>query len=270
MVQLQPSTIYLLNECYKFNMSYVLTTAGGKIIVVDGGRKEDYPQLIEYIGGRTVEGWFLTHPHVDHITAFMDMIDNHRDEFELKAVYYNFHTKEFIAEHEPVNNKMMEMWEEFKPKIADISVIPQVGDIIEIDDFKIEILFAPDVTVTKNATNCSSMVFMIDNGNRKILFLGDLGPWGGDRLLQTKADKLKCDIVQMSHHGHLCCDFDVYLMADPEICMWNCEEWLYNEADRLQVERRWGTMHTRRWMDLLNVKKHYVTKDGTQAIPINY
>jgi len=268
MVELKNSTIYMLNECYKFNMSYVIVTGNGKIIVVDGGRPQDYPQLIEYIGGRTVDAWFLTHPHVDHITAFMDIIDNHRDEVDIKKVYYNFHTTEFIAEHEPVNIKMLQMWDEIKPKIADISVVPQVGDIITVDDFSIEILFTADTSITKNATNCSSMVFMMNNGRKKILFLGDLGPWGGDKLLQTKYKELKCDIVQMSHHGHLCCDFDVYLMASPEICMWNCEEWLYNEADTLQVERRWGTMHTRKWMELLGVKKHYVTKDGTQEIPI--
>lgn len=37
---------------------------------------------------------------------------------------------------------------------------------------------------------------------------------------------------------------------------------------KMQRERMYGTAVTRRWMDILGVKRHYVTKDGTNVIEI--
>ena len=60
--------------------------------------------------------------------------------------------------------------------------------------------------------------------------------------------------------------------------MWCCADWLYNEPEipvyfpplETRVAQRrvrlYGTAVTRRWMDSLGVKTHYVTKDGTNTI----
>ena len=98
-------------------------------------------------------------------------------------------------------------------------------------------------------------------------------------ILQS-AHKLKADIVQMAHHGHMNCSMEVYAAIMPEACMWNCRDWLYAEPeepkyldDGEDLRRRgrirmYGTAVTRQWMDILGVKKHYVTKDGTQSIEL--
>lgn len=70
----------MLDERGSFGMSFVIRTEHGKLIVVDGGMTEDTGHLLEYIGGQRVAAWFLTHPHLDHITAFMDVAEFHRDE----------------------------------------------------------------------------------------------------------------------------------------------------------------------------------------------
>ena len=60
--------------------------------------------------------------------------------------------------------------------------------------------------------------------------------------------------------------------------MWCCADWLYEEpevpaylsdVDRLRKMgriRMYGTAVTRKWMEQLGVKTHYVTKDGTNTI----
>ena len=62
--------------------------------------------------------------------------------------------------------------------------------------------------------------------------------------------------------------------------MWCCPDWLYDECEiptyledremlrRMQRERMYGTAVTRRWMDILGVKTHYVTKDGANVIEL--
>jgi hypothetical protein len=113
-----------------------------------------------------------------------------------------------------------------------------------------------------------------------VLFLGDLGPDGGDILFRESRHLLKSDIVQMAHHGHMNVGMEVYAAVMPEACLWCCPEWLYNEAEvpnylsdveklrKMKRIRMYGTAVTRGWMELLGVKKHYVTKDGTQCIEI--
>ena len=84
----------------------------------------------------------------------------------------------------------------------------------------------------------------------------------------------------MAHHGHMNVGFDVYAEIMPDVCLWCCPESLYNEEvlpwylsdTETQTKngrlRMYGTALTRKWMDILGVKKHYVTKDGTHKIEL--
>ena len=131
-----------------------------------------------------------------------------------------------------------------------------------------------------NLLNDSSLVFTVTTPNKKVIFLGDLGPEGGDVLYEESRHLLKADIVQMAHHGHMNVGMEVYAEVMPEACLWCCADWLYNEPEiphylvdrkklrKMQREGMYGTTVTRRWMDILGVKKHYVTKDGTNEIEL--
>jgi hypothetical protein len=71
---------------------------------------------------------------------------------------------------------------------------------------------------------------------------------------------------------------EVYAAIEPKICLWCCREESYNGVNIPKVyydkekmkQLGWLRMHpvtvTRRWMEQLGVKKHYVTKDGTNEI----
>ena len=128
--------------------------------------------------------------------------------------------------------------------------------------------------------NDASLVFKITAPNKTVLFLGDLGPEGGDVLYEESRHLLKSDIVQMAHHGHMNIGMEVYAAIEPEACLWCCPDWLYNEPEiptylqdrqrlrNMQRERMYGTAVTRRWMDILGVKVHYVTGYGTNIIEL--
>jgi hypothetical protein len=97
-------------------------------------------------------------------------------------------------------------------------------------------------------------------------------------LLEENYGNLKADIVQMAHHGHMNVGMEVYAEIAPEACLWCCRDWLYDEIPipTYLADRKWqrsigrgimyGTTVTRKWMDILGVKTHYVTKDGTNKI----
>lgn len=85
------AVLYQLTETSKFMMSFVLVTDKDNAIVIDGGRPEDMPLLKQYIDGRHISAWILTHAHMDHISGFVDEINlNNCADFDIETIYYNF------------------------------------------------------------------------------------------------------------------------------------------------------------------------------------
>lgn len=264
-------TLSMLKEQGAFNMSFVIRTENGRLIVVDGGMTEDTAHLLEHIGGQTVGAWFLTHPHHDHITAFMDIAEFHPGETEIRKVYYNFPTLDVCRRYEPEEAYTAERFYRLLPKLGTRAQRVYTGDVLEIDGVRVEILFhcLPDQPMPPQCMiNSTSLVVQMKTGNAAILFLGDCDPTSGDILLETQREKLKSDYVQMAHHGHSGVSCDVYMEIDPEACLWCAPEWLYNEAPEFFGDRLYGTIRQRQWMEKMGVKKHYVSGFGDVHIRI--
>ncbi len=213
-------------------MGYGIKSINGKIIVIDGGTKEDAPQLESYIedNGGKVDCWFITHPHIDHAGAF-----------------------EVISEN----------------KNIEIDIEPEINDIIKIDNVAVKILGVKNPEITNNAINNQSMVFQIKVNHKKILFLGDTGVESSEKLIKNQRENLKADIVQVAHHGQSGATEEFYKIVKPKICLWPTPEWLWNNnANGAEDSGPWKTKETRKWMEDLKVKQNYVAKDGIQDIKI--
>ena len=280
--------LYMLTETSKFMMGFVIVTEKNNCIIIDGGRTEDMPLLKKYVGGRHISAWILTHPHSDHISGFIDeMKRNTCADFDIERICFNFpdynelisHTE--APDYEYLVNDSKEMLPEFEsiiPLFSDKIYIPKQGDILTVDELKIEFLYTVHGYILANPMNDSSLVFKVSSPNKSVLFLGDLGPDGGDTLYRESRHKLKSDMFQMAHHGHMNVSMEVYAAIEPSACLWCCPDWLYAEEEvpvylsdvekltRMRRIRMYGTAVTRKWMDQLGVKTHYVTKDGTQEI----
>jgi beta-lactamase superfamily II metal-dependent hydrolase len=252
-------------------MSYVLRTTGGKILVIDGGRAGDAPYLRGFLGalGNKVEAWFITHPHLDHIDALTEILAQPRG-IEIGTIYASMPDGEWMAKyvHEsdegdtvPRFNKALEA---AKKSLSNL----ELGQLLEIDGVHVEILGIRNPEITSNPLNNSSIVMRVWDSTKSILFLGDLGVEGGEKLLQgSYRDKLHADYVQMAHHGQNGVGKDVYEAIRPTHCLWPTPRWLWNNnAGKGNGTGPWKTLEVRAWMDELSVKSHFVTADGLQRI----
>ena len=285
----EKTMLYQITETSPYMMAFVLVTKQNNVIVIDGGRAEDMPLLKEYIGGRHISAWLLTHGHGDHVSGLVrEFHENGLKDFDIEKIYYNMPPYDELIQRTDVPNAdyfagelaSLKPFADIMPALAPISHIVTQGESIDVDECHIDFLFTYHDGLFSNLLNDSSMVFMITTPNKKVLFLGDLGPEGGDVLYEESRHLLKADIVQMAHHGHMNVGMEVYAAIMPDACMWCCADWLYNEPEipkyllnreklrSMQRERMYGTTVTRQWMDILGVKTHYVTKDGTQEIEL--
>lgn len=252
-------------------MGYIMKTSTGKVIVVDGGNDADEPNLVEHIKalGNKVDVWFITHPHGDHASAIIRVIEE--TDIPIEKIYYTMndlewyknYAKERAGEAERFYNALQN--ERIKNNIEEV----KLNQIINIDFIKCEILCVKNPEITNNAFNNSSMVIKMNLEKSSILFLGDTGEESGDKLLNTQKDKLKSDIVQVAHHGQRGAKESLYQEIKPTICLWPTPKWLWdNDNGGGKDSGQWKTLETRAWMEKLGVKKNIVEKDGDITIKV--
>ena len=245
--------------------SFVITTESGKVIAIDGGYTEQSGYLIENLKRITgsenphVDAWFLTHPHADHIQAFCDIAENHSHEIDIERVYLNFPSQIFFEGNDEDGVESMGLFYSVLPKIADRLRILSGGDRLSIGEAEITVLYSQDFEI--KGCNNSSLVFRMDLGGKSIMLTGDCGAEASRKILRLWKDSglLKCDICQMSHHGQQGCEREFYEAVAPDICLWPTPSWLWTNCDG---KGSFKTLETRKWMEALGVKEHYIMKDG--------
>lgn len=263
--------IQLQDNSSRQMMGYIMKTSTGKVIVIDGGLNEDEPNLVKHIQelGNKVDVWFITHPHEDHASAIIKVIEE--TDIPIEKIYYTMNEIEWYKEYEPKRAEEAERFynalqnERVKGKTEEVTL----NQIINIDFIKCEILGVKNPEITNNGFNNSSMVIKMNLPKSSILFLGDTGEESGEKLLNTQKDKLKSDIVQVAHHGQGGAKESLYKEINPRICLWPTPEWLWNnDSGEGKGSGPWTTVETRQWMENLGVKIHVIEKDGDTTIKV--
>ena len=259
--------IMLTNKSASQMMSFVITTKNGKVIVVDGGTPEDADHLKETIlaKGGHVDAWFLTHAHTDHCGAFAkltrDGMNTNANGLSVDAVYYNFATSAWYHENEEYRAEFADEAIAMTAAYGDRAHVVHRGDLLDIDGVKVYVMNDPYL-VANNSINNSSVAYRMQIGNSIVQFLGDMGEDVGEMFLKDHAgEDLKCNIVQMAHHGQYGVGKSFYQALAPEACLWCAPAWLYED-----YSNQYYTKEVRGWMNELGVKENYCIKNGDQIL----
>lgn len=249
------------------NLSIVIKSPHGKLIVIDGGWEADADNLSSLIlqqGGK-VDAWLITHPHEDHVGALCAILNDTARKIKIDKIYCSLATPDWYRQVSPTGAGIADQLLSAFTKLPVGTVTNNIGrgTEINIDDVNIRVLNNRGV-YTYNGVNNSSLVYKIRVSGQSILILGDLAYDGGKDLIKTcTAAELKSDIVQMAHHGQQGVDQDVYALIAPTTCLWPSPAWLWNNDNGGGVgSGPWGTLTTRTWMDALGVKDNRSLKDG--------
>jgi len=253
-------------------LSTLFKSPSGKVVMIDGGWPKDADFLVPALKelGGTVEAWFLTHAHCDHYGALADILTKPKQEgLKIKKVIHKFLPLDFIAETEkgslPYVVPFLKNLGQSKLKVE----TPKVGQVWNFGEgLTFECLNDYDLTMKGNSINNSSICYRVMNGGKSIMVTGDIGWPMGDKLLKiVPHEKLKSDIVFLSHHGQNGANKNFYEAVKPEICVWPTPQWLWdNNAGNGWNSHIWKTVIVQGWMAQLGVKEHYAIKDGTNVV----
>ena len=242
-----------------FGMCYIITLKDGSFVIFDGGHvrvKDGYPKTYDYVrlytllnelnkrpdGKIVISAWFMTHEHADHFNVFYWFCKQYGSEVTLKAycacpcsaaVAYNSQNPEYHT----VNGRLAEALENAR---CDKIVTLQIGDKFTLGGVTFEIIFTVDSLWPKRLrrfNDCSFVSKMTYEG-QSVMWLGDAGidPSVQMRTLYTP-EYLKCDIVNVAHHGYNGVESELYDIIDAKVYLWSLydkivKNFLTDEADK--------------------------------------
>ncbi len=243
-------------------MGYILKTDDNRIVIIDGGGTRTAPILENYLKqlGGVVDMWIITHPHLDHMGALLEIVS--KNSVDIRTILQITLDDSWVLKNEP------DSYENFKRysntlKKSNISLLNAVeSDVLELGEgVEITILSSRNDAIVNNAINNSSLVFKVSSKSKSVLFLGDLGPEGGDKIIgRGNLERLKADDVQMAHHGQQGVNKNFYELVQADYALWPTPEWLWeNRAPGKGVASGiYKTIQVRQWMTDLHIKRNYV------------
>lgn len=180
--------------------STILTSPDGKVMIIDAGNPSTYVDVdraLKALGITRIDYLVASHPHVDHIGSFAQLIRN----YEVGAVY----TSEVVYPTSHYKNYMAAIEETNTPHI-----ILKDGDSFMFGEHvSVEVLHPlPGVEYYDGYPNSStqfinnlSVVMKLTFNESTFLFAGDLYTDGERNVVERHGERLRADILKVPHHG---------------------------------------------------------------------
>lgn len=258
------------------NTSFILED-GDTLLVLDGGFPSETPYMYEYLKklGGHVAAWFITHFHDDHMGCLLTILEEHPD-ICIDAIYCHYPSDEFILRHEPkqstdTSESLLARWRAATANEGLSMITVQTDDVYSFGDVTVRVLLTPAETVNARSINDTSCVYRFEVADKSILFLGDLGVEGGNRLTErTPASLLHADYLQMAHHGQHGVSKECYEAIRPTYCLWPTPSWVWDNLGEGGYDTGgFQTVIVRGWISGLRcVKKHYRMTEGDHIIDL--
>ncbi|SDE41669.1 Metal-dependent hydrolase, beta-lactamase superfamily II [Mucilaginibacter pineti] len=249
--------------------SYVFKLKNGSVFVIDGGTKDETPYLRGFLAalGNRVEGWFISHPHFDHMGALNEILKKPGD-IKIANIYHAALSEGYIDAEPEYTSQTREFYGNLKASGINITDVKKAGFTVRSGKTRFKILSEKDEAIAVNPYNNQSMVIRVWDPKKSIVFLGDLGIEGGEKLLNGKyRPDLDCDYLQMAHHGQKGVSKQFYRSIKFRACLWPTPLWLWNnDGGRGYNTHTFETVEIRALMDELGIKRHYIAWQGLAKI----
>lgn len=212
-----------------------------------------------------VNGWYISHGHSDHISKLMDFLRYNTDDVIIEAFYSNV-----LPEDYPNNNWGSEeigLSAKLRRMLDGFSDIPKYklhsGMKFNVRNLSFDVLCTyedifPDFIDDYNDSSC---VLMLNVEGTRVFIPGDASAKASRVLENRYGENLKCDIVQISHHGHTGLSGRCYEMLGADLAVFPITRIKFDEEyPRIEANRR----------AIEIARKYFISSDGTVEIHLPY
>ena len=265
-------------------MGFIIRLADGSFCILDGGMGDpdhvDSNKLMNILREQMPAGqekpviaaWLFSHLHGDHIGVFNCFSLDFHDQIVLERLVFNFPKEEEVEKSDSAYmlDDTIYRYTQFKKNLAafypDVPVLKvHTGNRFKVRNAEFEILYTlddlyPGSILTGGMNDCS-VLYRMTVGGQTTLWTGDFAFNAADLVLREFGSALKCDILQMAHHG-INGTVPFYSRVDPTYVLWPVWEGGY-ESLKNSEQNKWLA-------DSPNVKHIIVTSVGTWTIRLPY
>lgn len=262
-------------------LSIVCQLKDGSYVIVDGGPNDenDEKALLEFLKsnnpkeGKPQVTWMFTHAHHDHMGLAVSFLSKYYNEIDVKMFYYNFPDFDTLS----IPSEYPSRIEDSKELIAEFDEIIKshysnsqkyifhTGDKLQLPGCEIEILlthegFWPNEISWINHTSSS---WIMNFEGKTMMVLGDTEATLCQWLAASYKEKLKSDILQVTHHGLNGGDTKMYSYVDPSICLWPIDQTRF-ESEPMCLGTKYG-FEFNAWIrdDSIRKRTHYAASSTT-------
>ncbi len=222
----------------------ILISKNDKYMLIDTGEESLSDDIIKYLKNNNIERLeylIITHFDKDHVGS-------------ASAVINNIEIGEVLQSNSP---KESEYYTAYLEALSNKNITPTTvsGDYeITLSDLVINVN-GPETTYEKNASNNSSLIVEITNGNNKFLFTGDAENARIKDYLSTNQDTY--DFIKIPYHGNYLKRLDDLLdVVKAKYAVMTCSNTEGCEEESLSVLNNYNI-------------KYYMTKNGAVSVLSN-
>ena len=270
--------LYLMHMDYTNQYSHdnglglISKLADGSFLIIDGGWGRDASNLIEYLEKNTpattkpvVSLWLITHSHEDHYGNFREVMTNYADRLEIKNMIFGAPPVGVFSRGQYLDRFLLEGAPAIVKQHNIPWTYPTVGQVVTLPGVTLEVLYTgesyyPHHMGDDNNASTVTMLTFHQYNDTKVLASGDLSDNSLNYLAMLNGETLKCDILQVPHHG---CSGGTKLffdMSDPRVALFSTAEDKYYE--RIATNRAWN----RYLLTKLHVEKSYYADGAYREI----
>lgn len=187
-------------------MSFVLTLSTGNFIIIDGGYPFNAEGLYSFLLENTpnnqkpiITAWILSHGHEDHVGCVFSFCEEYSKDVTVNTIIANpYRSKTTVDPLEDLltENSLTELSNKFQTHWCR----PHLGQIFDFGGCSIQFFHTQDETdVNCDWLNKTSLSFMVTIKNQRIFFPTDFEDKG---FAELYGEDLRCDILQVTHHGY--------------------------------------------------------------------
>ena len=226
-----------------FGMCYIIRLEDSSFVIFDGGHVRvvnGYPRTFDHArlysllqelnerpdGQIVIRTWYMTHEHSDHFNVFYWFCKEYGDKVDIQT-YASCSCSDTVAynaknpEHHTTSGRLAQA-NEWAGGFDLVTL--QTGDDFTLGNVRFEILYTVDDLFPDRLHyfNDSSFVSKMTYAGQSTMWLGDICAAPSELLCKRYTPSyLKCDFVNMAHHGLNGARQELYDAIEPKVLLWS-------------------------------------------------